>query len=142
MKIFQRYPYQFTGRQLLISTGWLPLFEQMCADVDRALGPDKHEFVWMDIRQKYGGLRLDWEMRRNGEKDGIGARVFRLIAAAEDLSESICEVCGKPGEVEQQALWLDCLCPEHRGQRREMLTGDWRARLVHVHLYDETGRGA
>jgi hypothetical protein len=140
MKIYERYPYQFLDRRLLISAGWLPLFERLCADIDRVLGSDKHEFQWMDIRQKYGGLRLDWEMRRDCEKDDVSARVFRLITEAEDLSESTCEVCGQPGEIEQQAFWLDCLCSEHRRQRREVCTTEWRAGLSPVRLYDEEGR--
>lgn len=57
------------------------------------------------IKEKYGELR--WY--HNGDVGELGDEI---IAAAEHLSEHVCEVCGAPGQVNRKG-WMKCRCPEH-----------------------------
>lgn len=133
MKLHERFPYQFSGRQLMVSLGWLPLLEKTCQDIDETLGQDKRGFHWTEIKQKYGGLRLYYEI--NGPDDDVSRLVDKAILDAELLSERICEICGQPGKIQQQDFWQDCLCPEHRQKRKTVKTGEWRALVNYERLY-------
>ncbi len=131
--VYRRFSYQFAGRKFLISHGWLNLFQRLCHDIDEALGPDKRGFRWTEIRQKYGGLRLYYELPRGDE--AVARQVDKLVELAELQSEKTCEVCGATGEIEHQDFWLDCLCPHHRQKRGTMKTAEWREVLKYDKLY-------
>ena len=134
MKLHERFPYQFAGRKLMVSRGWLPVLERACEEIDEILGRDKREFHWVEIKQKYGGLHLYYEME--GPHDDVLRKVDRTIFEAELQSEKTCEICAAPGEVQQQDFWQDCLCAHHREIRKTMKTGDWRALVSHERLYE------
>ena len=133
---YQRFPYQFEGRHFSVSRGWLELFEQVCQDVDQALGEDKRNFRWAEIKHKYGGLTMYFDMNARGQDDPLVRAVQKIIFDGSERSETICEVCGEPGTVQEQGFWLDCLCPKHRADRSAMNTGEWREVMKYERLYE------
>jgi hypothetical protein len=45
----ERYPYMFARKNMgiFIPTGWRPIFEKLCEDIDALLGQDKRGFQFM-----------------------------------------------------------------------------------------------
>lgn len=136
LPVYQRLPYQFEGGRFSVSRGWLSLFEQVCQDVDQALGEDKRNFRWAEIKHKYGGLTMYFDMEGRGQEDPVVSAVQKIVFDASERSETVCEVCGEPGTVEEQGFWLDCLCPTHRADRAAMNTGEWRSVMKYERLYE------
>jgi uncharacterized protein with HEPN domain len=64
----------------------------------------------VQVKEKYGSLRVFVE--------GGSDEAMELIDAAETASETICEVCGKPGNIQCIRGWDKCLCPAHTGESR------------------------
>lgn len=60
------YPYQLKRRDAFIgvdvAVGWFEKFVQLCAEIDRRLGPDKHGFQWVQIKEKFGSARAHFQM--------------------------------------------------------------------------------
>jgi hypothetical protein len=67
----------------------------------------------MQVKEKFGGLRF--------YMDGSNDYFDGLIAFAESLSYKTCEVCGKPGESNNEG-WIKTLCEEHAAERRSKQT--------------------
>lgn len=145
------YPYQFSNPVLgvEVAKGWMPVFAQLCADIDALLGQDKFGFHWSQVKEKYGsarfyyrfqgrkpGMRLDIQMpngvwsqhipaqrRIRTERDRtfqeIDQAVLQLTMAAEVVIQSTCLVCGQPGDRDAAGGYIMVLCPQHQAQRRE-----------------------
>ncbi len=84
--------------------GWYELLWKLCIDIE-ATNPPK-EFKFEQIKEKFGQLRIyTWEDTEEIEQ---------LIIKAEEDSAHICEVCGNPGKIQTDRVWLQALCEEHK----------------------------
>lgn len=90
-----RYPYMFNGQNIGISIarGWMPLFEQLCKDIDELLGDDKQGFHFIQCKEKYGSARFYWSMEGNTPAIRIdcvsgGGVVTSLCRARQEDGES------------------------------------------------------
>jgi hypothetical protein len=131
-RLATRYPYQFQKPDFFefnpaFGDGWLPLFERLCENVDRALDAcDKAQFRWAQVKEKFGGLRAYWEFGNSDEeratfrKSPAGQEVIRLIEAASQEADRTCDVCGRTpaslGRLHEGGRVLT-LCHEHIGER-------------------------
>lgn len=134
-----RYPYQFSGPwlEIEVAKGWIPLFAQLCADVDQALGADTYGFYWSQIKEKFGSARFYY---RFGEREPVPSdyrpdrdssrnyqqvvmEVFDLTEQAEEATLSTCLACCKTGSRDSTGGYLLVLCPEHQAQRQRSVAG-------------------
>jgi len=142
-----RYPYQFAGPHLGLSfyRGWTPVFAELCADIDAQLGPNKREFHWDQLKEKFGCARWYWDMERLLKPDevpeskiflsiveiddqrqrlayprelALRQRIQTLLQQAEARTQTACIVCGDLAEVDRSTGHHLVLCPEHARQRR------------------------
>ena len=145
------YPYQFSNPVLgvAVAKGWMPVFAQLCADIDQLLGADHFGFHWSQVKEKFGsarfyyrfqgrksGTRLDiqtpngvWsqhvpaERQIRTERDRsfqeIDQAVLKLTMAAEVATQRVCLLCGQPGVADAELGYVMVLCPGHQAQRRE-----------------------
>ncbi|NPC59345.1 hypothetical protein [Caenimonas soli] len=141
----------FAGENIGLSfcRGWFPLFTQLCEEIDALLGPDKRGFHWVQLKEKFGSARFNWEMnghrpapminlisgtqvtmvvRRSsgsspaeadGSQPSIPRRIDNLVQQATLATRSLCIVCGKPGIPNQEEPWILVLCDEHAIQHRQ-----------------------
>lgn len=86
------------------SDGWYDLLWRLCEDIDKMEKPEGFEVV--QVKEKFGSLRF----YTNYATDEI----FKRINEAERDSETICEECGKPGEILRINGWYSCVCEEHK----------------------------
>ncbi len=122
-KLFNRFDFFHPERSIKDSLmafgfecgdGWYSLIWELCEDIETALKNDTANeatdfpFRVMQVKEKYGGLRF----YTNWGTDEI----FALIDTAEEKSTEICEICGKPGELNKSG-WLSTRCEEHRRNR-------------------------
>lgn len=140
-----RFPYMFEGRNIGISIarGWGDLFVKLCVDIDRALGPDKQGFHWVQVKEKFGSARFYWEMKggspglkidiisetghvtslvgldKGKKPSSISEQVDALVDAASRKTHRLCIVCGEPGTVNNDDPYILVLCPEHAEDRRK-----------------------
>ncbi|MDZ4283530.1 MAG: hypothetical protein U1C04_22550 [Hydrogenophaga sp.] len=76
------FPHQFSGPSLGVNVarGWLPIFAQLCSDIDAALGPQKRGFYWRQVKEKLGSLRATFRL-----DDGVYEREEVLVRSLFDL---------------------------------------------------------
>lgn len=143
------YPYQFAKplREGAFEwyRGWFPLVAHACQQVDALVRDDrfKHRFHFLQLKEKFGTLRMYWRARgvgntlrvdlfseagvtslesvpTGGTRDALVAREIRnVVRAAEAASGRTCIVCGAAGTV-RQGGWVLTLCDEHARARKQL----------------------
>lgn len=98
-----RWPQRLAS-SLACGPGWGDLIEGL----NEVLDMWGTELTFTDIKEKYGELRASYF------GDDQGGRVDELMEAAEEISQSLCEVCGARAKVRQGPLgWISTTCDEH-----------------------------
>lgn len=142
-----RFPYQFAGESIGTSVpkGWAPGFARLCADIDAALGDNKHGFHWIQLKEKFGSARFYYAFGRRkaavhldivapdgvlnfvtapaikpGEEEfgRVCEAVDKLVNEATAKTRHACLVCGEPGEGHLSDGYLMVLCPAHQATRQ------------------------
>jgi len=85
--------------------GWYELLDNMMAKID-SLHVDG--FVFEQIKEKFGTLRV--------YSYGSTPEIDKIIDEAERLSETTCELCGKPGKI-RGSRWITVRCDECEEKR-------------------------
>lgn len=140
-----RFPYMFEGQNIGISIarGWESLFVRLCEDIDKLLGPDKRDFHWVQVKEKFGSARFYWTMknrspsvridiisesgvvtplvaRGEGRKpQSVSEQIDALVETTSHKIQRLCIVCGKPGAVNNDEPYVLVLCPDHAADRRK-----------------------
>lgn len=86
--------------------GWKYLLEDMLRRIDLSLNsPEKRaEFRLAQVKEKYGTLSVYF--------DGGDASTQAHVRVAEELSETTCEVCSRPGRMRNSGGWCSVRCDE------------------------------
>lgn len=90
--------------------GWYEILYQMCVRIQKAyadvgITPD---IVMLQIKEKYGTLRVYWSAENGDQR--LHKTLDSIIQEAEKASASVCEICGKPGELRCDRSWIQTLC--------------------------------
>ena len=118
--IFEKWPqwfrdkddYRLSGMGIgfRCGDGWYDIIYRLCERIEplvAALADRASDFQIVQVKEKLGGLRFYVE----GSNDEIEA----AIHSASELSILTCEVCGNPGNLEQDATgWWKTLCASCR----------------------------
>lgn len=98
------YDYSYTELDDM-PEGWRIAFgESFLEELKTALGDYAPNYRISQIKEKWGGLRW-YDFGRTEEAE-------KIISKYEQLSETICIVCGKPA-VAMTAGWIVPVCAEH-----------------------------
>jgi hypothetical protein len=59
-----RFAYMFTGPVISLEfyKGWFPILAGLCMEIDRVLGEHRACFHWVQIKEKFGVMRLHFEL--------------------------------------------------------------------------------
>jgi len=91
--------------------GWYWLIDNLCGSIQSYIDCNDHRKICQvtasQIKEKFGALRFYF----SGGDDYIEG----MVSFAEYLSESICEVCGKPGKIYDKG-WVTVRCDECRAK--------------------------
>ncbi len=104
--LYRQFPSLFpTQVQLYCGEGWYGLLQKLCSDIAAhatavAIAPSI-----ISVHEKYGTLRVD-----TSEDD---PHIRRLLRDAEDASEKTCDVCGEPGNLLDDGVWMKTRCCLH-----------------------------
>lgn len=114
-----------------VSDGWYNLIHDMCAEIEKAYKEANLEvdIVPVQVKEKFGSLRFYYDIREKeknihaidalnvgsirigaSDNEGIYDKVREIIYKYEDKSKSVCERCGKEGELRRDLGWITCLC--------------------------------
>lgn len=124
------FPYQFREGKTSIELsfgGWLRLFGELCARVDRELPEARRKaFWWTQVKEKFGGLRCYFEggptwmdiqglgtfIKYLGDSnpDELTMKVQELVLEAEERSWKTCQWCGEAGERQQRGGYIYTGC--------------------------------
>jgi hypothetical protein len=104
-----RYPELFSYthlREIACLPGWLNLIDELCRTLQIHLDshPDVPQVKVLQVKEKFGGLRFYFS--------GGDTACHEAVAAAEERSLSVCEVCGQSGTL-QGERWLSVRCFDH-----------------------------
>lgn len=117
-RIQEQFPYQFSSDRSLgfaIPFGWIPGFYQLCTEIDKLLGDNKHGFSWVQVKEKFGSARYYWEMKGKGP---LRTQIAKMTLDAENATTDQCAVCGNRGSTDSTGGWLLVLCEDHALQRQ------------------------
>jgi hypothetical protein len=89
------------GRRVGCDRGWYPLV----VELDRDLGRLDPGYILLQIKEKWGGLRLYFESAPE-----VKGSMQVLIDRAAEASRNICELCGAPGMLMEGYLRVKTLC--------------------------------
>lgn len=114
------FPYQFSQESLGVNValGWLPIFAQLCGDIDTALGSQKRGFYWRQVKEKWGSLRASFRLNDGvyEREEGLVRSRFDFAGKAEQRSQIICAACSEPGRLDTNDRYLITLCQPHLDQ--------------------------
>lgn len=89
--------------------GWFDLIDRLCNNIQTYVDlNNKRQVIAEQVKQKFGTLRF-----YTNYCDDV---IRKFIGQAEDESERTCEVCGKPGKLNNSG-YICCLCEEHRSPK-------------------------
>jgi len=102
-QIISRYPDFFRSHDFSfeIGEGWVGLIVKLCEDIV-IIDPNPHEFYFLQIKEKFGGLRI---YAHNTDQ-----RITDLINKAEVDSLNICACCGRNAAPDFDGGWTSPLC--------------------------------
>lgn len=94
---------------LELGDGWYHLIDALCDALQRETDQGRAgQLVFLDLREKYG-LLDPWP---GGEPGSCTERQLGMIEMAETLSQTICDVCGAPGKLNETG-WYRVRCQDH-----------------------------
>ena len=79
--------------------GWWDIIYEACKEIAKI---DDGTFTFLQIKEKFGGLRLYY----GGGVEGVN----KIITDAEDKSYTTCEDCGTKENVTSEGSWIQTLC--------------------------------
>lgn len=91
--------------------GWFDLIWETCEKLKPMVSDD---FRFSQVKEKYGGLRMYWNDNSKAFRPpGHWDKISKIISKAEEKSETICELCGKPSTIRRtESDWLYNCCNE------------------------------
>lgn len=129
-EISERYAYQFKQEPFCVQLpdGWVKIFAIACGLIDKQLGEnEKLFFNWEQCNEKLGGMRLYFSINDFPENKTISAKLYhkleKICRDTEDLSVSVCQVCGVRGGYHFEHGGSFTLCHNH-GNKREWTKDD------------------
>ena len=132
-----RFPYMFVALESgpYIARGWYTVFEELCEAIDWVLGPDKHDFHWTQIKEKFAMARMYFSLDgrssvlislmgtegvstfRHDPEDPDGplvalrGQINELVSDATRKTGSLCALCGAPGKSDVHGGYVLTVCP-------------------------------
>ena len=120
-----------------VGSGWYSVIDGLCSEL---VSVYKKYGAPIDIRpaqikEKYGRLRFYYDAQNRKKSihaiDFLGEGTIRLeegdtdlykevrrvVNKWEDISYTVCEECGQPGELRKDLRWIQVLCPECYNKR-------------------------
>ena len=88
-----------------VGVGWFNLLSDMFEEIEtlyKSLNEPLENISFYEIKEKYGGLRVDMNHTVKG--------LYEIIGKYEDLSYQVCERCGEIGELREDRAWHVVLC--------------------------------
>ena len=91
--------------------GWYPILWELFTAIERELGPEPGDFLVVQVKEKFGRLRVYVEPSCPA--------VEELIRAAKEKARRTCERCGQPGVLREDRSWWRTLCEGCAARTRE-----------------------
>ncbi len=122
-ELYQKFPALFRQTKLKrhescmyygieCGNGWIPLIHDMSEELSKIEGIE-----YAQIKSKFANLRVYLDYADSVSKEDI-AKSREILSKYEELSSTMCEVCGKPARLCQSEFgWLSTLCDEHKQEQ-------------------------
>ncbi len=102
---------------IFIDDGWYKLLNELCEKIaavyrNSGAGPD---IIVEEVKEKYGGMRFEYHFSAHNQTEptkSVHKAIDDLVSQYENLSETVCERCGKPGRLREELPWILTLCDE------------------------------
>jgi hypothetical protein len=105
MKLLSTFPFYDNSCDVYCGNGWVKVLEFMSSKIDMyARNQSIDNLKIYKIRQECGSLKV-----YSNTNDKV---ILSFIKEAEEVSNKVCEYCGKDGEVYNIQGWLITLCED------------------------------
>lgn len=118
-EILEKYPKTFKVLGYFeCNEGWKHIIDDVSAKIEAINNkyPESSYIHAVQVKQKFGGLRYYVSIEEIDSDDVNYA--YSIIADAEKMSYTICELCGAPAKVSKWGYNIETKCDEHRATRR------------------------
>ena len=123
-ELVEKYPkmLQQVAGQIDVGDGWRDLLDSMCDNIERqeavnkALGKDRVLVEFVQIKEKFGGLRA-YFVGGYDDDGGYDKAIKSIVDDAENKSFHVCEECGTTESVATKGSWIVSLCVPCRDKR-------------------------
>lgn len=88
--------------------GWYNIIDEFLSRLTLILKREKFTIDIIQIKEKFGSLRIYYNM--NDEQEKHRKEVRNILMLAELKSFKTCEICGKDGDIRQDNGWVSTLC--------------------------------
>jgi hypothetical protein len=122
-ELIAAHPRIFRGEGPVIAshlpTGWYTLVDRLSSDIESLLGDRSETFVVMQIKEKFGTLRLIYAFENADESspdsdwESTLERLRALVDEAGERSTHLCQRCGDPARLQSHEGWVATLCDRH-----------------------------
>lgn len=112
-RLKEKYPILFENVYCGVSCedGWVSLIDELSSKVTALMTKYNCEIKYDQIKEKFGLLRIYFNCS-DGTPAEVSNHVDSLVSGAEELSGTICEVCGEPGKLSGK-YWVKTVCSKH-----------------------------
>ena|SRR3990167_490978 len=115
-KLQDQFPIMMKDQWPECNDGWFSLLHELCVNLQKMKLDSSLTFA--QIKEKFAVLRIYYDI--NGDNPEFPSDVVdSLIQETERKSESVCEVCGEPGTIDNSRWWKKTLCEAHKASRAE-----------------------
>jgi hypothetical protein len=98
--------------------GWDMMVHRMAEEIRAVIQPGT-KLVVHQMKEKFGGLRFYYSLEREVDPaddeelpDTEAYLVDQIVQKYEELSDTVCIICGMPGALRGKA-WIEVLCDAH-----------------------------
>lgn len=109
-----------------IPIGWVKAFgKEMCDELLEALGEHVDDFIIVQMKEKYGEMRLYWHWANKDYSDEEREELNQITSMIEDIiskytaiSRQTCYICGAQDAPVKYGAWIIPICAECEKNRR------------------------
>lgn len=101
-----------------VGGGWIGLVEEFYREMNSQYQAAENKVEWIKkfdvlcIKEKFGCLEIYYAAKQTQEQFD---RVHEILGK----SITVCEICGRPGELRRDLSWLKTLCDKHHQKFQE-----------------------
>lgn len=110
-KLYEKF--SFMDQPCECGDGWFDIIYRLCEEISKAYAESgvPADITVYCIKEKYGMLSFNYCLNNPANKV-LHEKITKIIYKYENISETVCEECGKEGSLRNDLEWIQTLCDD------------------------------